>query len=77
MFAELLIIDRGMRPIEALRASGAMTKGRMWPLFGFTLVAILLMVLGLFALIVGAFIAMIVVSFATIKIYRDILASQG
>jgi len=74
MFAELLVMDQGMRPLEALRKSSAMTKGVMWKLFAFSLASSALIVVGFFALGIGAVIASIVVMFATIKIYKDILA---
>lgn len=72
MFAELYVIDQGMRPIEALRASSALTKGHMWKLLLFTIVVWVLMLLGLILLLVGAVVASIVVLFAVIKIYNDL-----
>lgn len=76
MFAELLVIDQGMRPLEALRASSAMTKGIMWKLLAFSLVAIVLVVVGFLAFGIGSVIASVVVTFAMIKIYKDILAAS-
>lgn len=73
MFAEYLVIDRGMKPLQALRASSTMTAGNRWKLFGFTLVAILVMLLGFVALIFGVFVSTAVVVFATIKLYRDLV----
>lgn len=75
MFAELLVIDQGMRPLEALRASSVMTKGIMWKLFAFSLVAIALIAVGFLAFGIGAVVASIVIMFATIKIYKDILSA--
>jgi len=72
MFAELLVIDQGMRPLEALKASSEMTEGHRWGLFLFALVAVLLVFVSLLALVVGALIASIVVQFALIKLYRDL-----
>lgn len=72
MFAEILVIDKGMRPMEALKASSAMTKGRMWKLFGFSLVSLVLVCLGFLAFGIGAIVAAIIILFATIKLYRDI-----
>lgn len=72
MFAEVLVIDQNMRPLQALRASGEMTKGLMWQLLLFLLVVSLLLLLGLLAFVVGVMIAVLVVIFAHVRIYRDI-----
>lgn len=72
MFAELYVMDKGMRPIEALKASSVLTKGHMWKLFFFSLIASLLLFLGFFALIIGALVALVVVTFATISLYREL-----
>lgn len=76
MFAEILVVDKGMKPMEALRASSAMTKGHWWKLFGFSAVAALLVLLGLIALLVGAIVASIVVTFAVIQIYETLKGSS-
>lgn len=72
MFAEILVIDKGLRPMEALRASSELTAGVRWKLFAYTLVALLLVFVGLFALIIGAVIASVVVQLATIVIYKHL-----
>jgi hypothetical protein len=77
MFAEFYVINEGMRPMEALRASSALTKGHWWHLFGFSLVVILLLILGLFALIVGVIVVSVVVFIATFKIYEDLKAAPA
>lgn len=69
IFAEFLVLEKGMRPLEALRASSKMTEGVRWKLFFFTVIAILLAVLGLFALIIGFFAASVVLTFALIHFY--------
>jgi len=72
MFAELYVIDKGMRPIEALRASSALTEGHKWKLLLFMLTTTLLILLGLFFFIVGALVASLIAMFAVIKIYKDL-----
>lgn len=72
MFAELCVIDQGMRPIEALRESSRLTDGHKWKLLLFAAVVLLLLVLGVFVFIIGALVVSIVVSFAAIKIYYDL-----
>jgi uncharacterized membrane protein len=70
IFAEFLVIDKGMRPLEALRESSKMTAGVRGKLFLFTIVSIVLILLGLVALIIGAFVASVVVTFALIAMYE-------
>lgn len=72
MFAELLVIDQNMRPLQALRQSAAMTKGHFWKLFLFGVMCVVLTLIGLLALGIGAAVAMTVVTFAAIRIYRDL-----
>lgn len=75
MFAELLVIDKGLRPLEALKASSELTKGYRWKLFLFSLVMMILILVGFLALGIGAVVASIVSMFAIIKIYFT-LSSQ-
>ncbi len=72
MFAELLVIDQGLKPLEALRASSKMTEGVRWKLFFFIVVVGILCLLGLVALIVGALVMSIVATFALIQIYEEL-----
>jgi hypothetical protein len=77
MFAELLVIDQGMKPMQALRASRAMTKGHMWQLLWFAVASTIAVVIGLFVFIVGAAAASVVVTLALIKIYSDLKAQNA
>lgn len=72
MFAELLVIDQGLRPMEALRKSSEMTKGHRWKLFAFSVIAIMLSVLGLILFIVGSAVAFLVTTFALITFYEKL-----
>lgn len=76
IFAELLVIDKGMRPIEALNESGRLTKGHMWKLFGFSIVTTLVGLLGVLLFVVGVFPASVIISFAFIDVYRKLLAGR-
>ncbi len=71
MYAELLVIDQGMRPLEALRASSKMTERDRFKLFLFLAVVLTSVLLGALLLIVGAFVAATVGMFALIKLYED------
>lgn len=72
MFAEMLVIDKGMKPVEALRASSKMTEGIWWPLFLFVLAMAVLSILSVLVLVVGVFIFAIIALFAYIKVYEDL-----
>jgi O-antigen ligase len=72
MFAEYYVLDKGMRPLEALKASSELTKGYRWKLFLFVVAGALLVILGVFFLFIGAIVAALVVTFASIKIYTDL-----
>jgi len=72
IFAEVLVIDQGMRPLEAMRASSKMTKGNRWRLFGLMLVGTLMVLAGVFFLVIGAVVAGIVLTFALIKVYEEL-----
>lgn len=76
MFAGLLVIDKGLRPMEALKASSKLTEGVRWKLFLFSLAMLPLFVLGFLFFIVGFAVAMLVCIFATIKIYKDLQAAE-
>lgn len=68
-FAELLVIDKGMRPMEALRASSEMTKGIRFKLFLFSLASFVIILVGVLALVVGVFVAGTVIALAGIHLY--------
>lgn len=72
-FAPYLVIDKKMKPLEAIKKSGKMTYGHKMNLFLFWFVAFGVLILGLLCCCIGALPAGIVISFATIHIYRKIL----
>ncbi len=74
MFAEYLVIDQNMTPVQALRASSELTKGYWWKLFGFSLVSVLLVFLGTLVFLVGLFVVILVVTLATIHLYHQLRA---
>lgn len=69
MFAEFYVVEKGMRPLEALRASSELTKGHRWKLFWFSLIATVLLILSLLLLVVGILPASLVLTFAMMHIY--------
>ena len=70
MFSTFLVVDRGVGPFEAMRASMELTKGNRWPVFGFAVLTALIVVLGVLALGVGLLVAVPIVGLATAYAYR-------
>jgi hypothetical protein len=70
MFATYIVIDRGVGPIEAVKESSRITKGYKWSLFGFSLLLLLLNLLGLLALGVGLLVTVPVTWLAVANAYR-------
>jgi uncharacterized membrane protein len=73
-FALYLVIDRKMKPIDAIKLSGKMTHGHKVNLFLFWWVVLGVCVLGFLCCCVGIVPAGIVTVFAYIHIYRTLLA---
>jgi uncharacterized membrane protein len=70
MFTTFIVIDRGFGPIEALKESHRITYGHKWNLLGFSLVLVLINLLGLLALVVGLLVSIPVSSLAFVYAYR-------
>jgi len=68
------VIDEGLGPIQALKASSRTTMSVKWRLFGFGIVCGLINLLGLLCLIVGIFATYPTVLVATALVYRQLLA---
>lgn len=64
------VVDRGVRPFQALSESARMTKGHRWQLFLFSLVLLGLNILGLLALVVGLLVTIPVSWLAMAHVYR-------
>jgi hypothetical protein len=67
------IVDKKMGPVEALKASAALTKGVRWKLFGFGLVIALLNIGGALLLLLGLFVTVPVSLVAVAHVYRKLL----
>lgn len=68
------VIDKGLGPIEALKASNKTTMGVKWELFAFSIVCGAINLLGLMCLIVGVFAAYPIVLVASALVYRQLAA---
>ncbi|MEI6845468.1 MAG: hypothetical protein WCK36_00310 [Candidatus Firestonebacteria bacterium] len=73
-FAIYLVLDRGMKPLEAIKMSGKITHGHKVNLFLFWWVVLGLCILGLMCCFIGIVPAMIAAMFAYIHIYRTLLS---
>ena len=73
-FAKYLAIDKGMGPIDAIYKSWNITRGTTWNLFLFTLLIILINILGLIAFLVGLFITIPLTMVANAFVYRKLLS---
>jgi len=67
------VIDKGLGPLDALKASGRATMGVKWQLFGFGIVCGLIVILGLICLIIGVFAAYPTVLVASALVYRQLM----
>ncbi|MDH7499265.1 MAG: DUF975 family protein [candidate division NC10 bacterium] len=70
MFFSYLIVDQGLGPVEALKRSGAMTKGAKWDLFLFGLLLLGVNLLGALALLIGLFATIPASMVAMAYVYR-------
>jgi uncharacterized membrane protein len=70
MFTTFIVIDRGLGPIEAMKESNRITYGHKWTLLGFTLMLVLINLLGVLALVVGLLVTIPVSSLAVTHAYR-------
>ena len=68
------VVDKGLGPIQALKASSRTTMGVKWQLFGFSILCGLIVMLGYMVLIVGVFAAYPIVLVANALVYRHLLA---
>ncbi len=77
MFTGFLIVDKGLRPVEALRQSGVLTQGAKMDLCVFSLLLGAINVLGALALLVGLLWTIPTSIVATAYVYRRLQRSQA
>lgn len=70
LFAQYLVVDRGLGPIQAMKESMRITKGERWELFLFLLVCLILNILGALLLLVGLLVTVPVTMLAIVHAYR-------
>jgi hypothetical protein len=68
------VIDKGLGPVQAFKASSRTTMGVKWQLLGFGISCGLINLLGLLCLVVGVFAAYPTVLVASALVYRQLVA---
>jgi len=68
------VVDKGLGPVQALKASSRTTMGVKWSLFGFGILCFLIALLGYMVLIVGVLAAYPIVLVAKALVYRHLAA---
>lgn len=69
----MLIIDKGMKPLDALKKSGQMTDGIKWDLLFLGIILGALNLAGALLFLVGLLITIPVTMFAYVHVYRKVL----
>jgi uncharacterized membrane protein len=73
-FSQLIVVDQGKMPIEALKESFHLTKGHLWQLFLFALAVIAANIVGAVLLVVGLLVSVPVTLIAAAYVYKKLLA---
>jgi uncharacterized membrane protein len=68
------VVDKGLGPIQALKASSRTTRGVKWDLFGFGVICVIFTLAGLLCLIVGVFATYPTIIVAHALVYRQLAA---
>ena len=74
-FTLLLILDKDLGILEAMKQSSMLTNGKKMPLLGFDLTLLGVIILGAIVFGVGIFVAMPVVWLATVFVYHKLSVS--
>lgn len=77
MFSTVIVIDRDLGPIEAMKESMRIGRGYRWSLLGLVVLLALIVFVGMLALFVGLLVAMPVATLAFIHAYRVLSGSDG
>jgi uncharacterized membrane protein len=77
MFSTVIVIDRGLGPIEAMKESMRIGQGHRWTLLGLLALMALIALAGALALLVGLLVAIPVTTLAFIHAYRVLSRTDG
>lgn len=75
-FFDYLIVEQNLKPMEAIKRSGALTKGYKFRLFGLMVVIVFINLAGLLALGIGLLFTVPVSLMAMVRAYRVLLAKS-
>ena len=69
-FTQMIVVDRHLGPVDAMKESMRITKGHRWMLFWFSLAIVFICFLGIICIGVGLLVAMPIVMLAMVHAYR-------
>ena len=75
-FYDLAIVDRGFGPVEALKESWNMTRGKWWSVFGLLILLFIFNIAGLLALFIGFIVTFPISVMALVLAYKT-MASES
>ncbi|MEK7530518.1 MAG: hypothetical protein AAB573_01510 [Patescibacteria group bacterium] len=76
-FVQLMVVDKSLNPIEAIKRSYHLAKGHLLQLFLFGLCAILLNIIGLIALVIGLAVTIPVTLLSFVYVYHKLNSLEG
>lgn len=76
-FATIIVVDVNMGPMNAMKESYAITKGKFWQLLGFFLVLGLINIAGFILLGIGLLVTIPVTMFAWVNVYRQLTREKA
>lgn len=76
-FTQLLVVDKKLGPIEALKESYRLTKGHLFQLFLFMLCLVLINIIGALLLLVGLLVTVPITILAVAHVYMKVQGLQG
>jgi uncharacterized membrane protein len=71
-FTLMLVVDRSLGPIEAMKESARLTRGHRWNLLWLFLAFVGINILGVLALLIGLLITIPVTTLALVHVYRKL-----
>lgn len=77
MFTTLVVIDRELGPIEAMKESMRLTEGNRWALLGFILLLMLIFFVGALVFGIGLLVAIPIISLSVMHAYRQLSGAAG
>lgn len=77
MFVPMLVIDKGMKPMDAFKESARLTDGMKWDLMAFYYVVTIVMMLGYLGVIVGLLVTVPAGMIALMGVYRKFVPATA